>query len=102
MGGIMCVTKKKEVCVMAMLKKDVVEYGNLLGSMSEWASEYLVSLSQTVVDGKWVWHVLLCEDKEGVKLQECHEVIGDTVEELRLNFLIRLAELRKERLDKVK
>lgn len=97
-----CNEKERGVYKVAMLKKDVVEYSNLLGSMSEWASEYLVSLSQTMVDGRWVWHVLLCEDKEGVKLQECHEVIGDTVEELRLNFLIRLAELRKERLDKVK
>lgn len=84
------------------MKKEVLVYDELKREMSGWGSEYLLSLSQTVVDGRWVWHVLICEDKEGVKLQECHEVIGDTVEELRLNFLIKLAELRKERLDKIK
>lgn len=77
-------------------------YESLKREISGWGSEYVLSLSKTVVGGRWVWHVLICEDKEGVKLQECHEVIGDTVEELRLNFLIKLAELRKERLDKIK
>ena len=77
-------------------------YADLLDDLGLWASEYVVSLSRTVVDGEWVWHVLLCEDKVDVKLSECHEVVGKTVEELRMNFLIRLAELRKERLDKVK
>lgn len=84
------------------MKKDILEYENLMRDVSSWASEYVVSLSRTVVEGEWVWHVLMCEDKVDVKLSECNEVIGKTVEELRMNFLIRLAELRKERLDKVK
>lgn len=79
-----------------------MEYENLMRDVSSWASEYVVSLSKTVLEGEWVWHVLMCEDKVDVKLNECHEVIGKTVEELRMNFLIQLAELRKERLDKVK
>lgn len=79
-----------------------MEYENLMRDVSSWASEYVVSLSKTVLEGEWVWHVLMCEDKVDVKLSECHEVIGKSVEELRMNFLIRLAELRKERLDKIK
>lgn len=77
-------------------------YESLMRDVSGWASEYVLSLSKTVVEGEWVWHVLMCEDKVDVKLNECYEVVGKTVEELRMNFLIKLADLRKERLDKLK
>lgn len=84
-----------------MLKKDVVEFKEVLADMVSWGSEYLLSLSQTVVEDKWVWHLLIAYDKVGIKLEECEEVVGGTLEELRLNFLIKLAEMRKERLDKL-
>lgn len=84
-----------------MLKKDVVEFKEVLADMSSWGSEYLLSLSKTVVEDKWVWHLLIAYDKVGIKLEECEEVIGGTLEELRLNFLIKLADMRKKRLDKL-
>lgn len=84
-----------------MLKKDVVEFKEVLADMSSWGSEYLLSLSKTVIDDKWVWHLLIAYDKVGIKLEECEEVIGGTLEELRLNFLIKLADMRKKRLDKL-
>lgn len=84
-----------------MLKKDVVEFKEVLADMSSWGSEYLLSLSKTVIEDKWVWHLLIAYDKVGIKLEECEEVIGGTLEELRLNFLIKLADMRKKRLDKL-
>lgn len=84
------------------MKNEIMVYESLIRDMSGWASEYVLSLSKMVVGGEWVWHVLMCEDKVDVKLSECYEIVGRTVEELRMNFLIRLAELRKEKLDKVK
>jgi len=84
-----------------MLKKDVVEFKEVLADMSSWGSEYLLSLSKTVIEDKWVWHLLIAYDKVGIKLEECEEVVGGTLEELRLNFLIKLADMRKKRLDKL-
>jgi len=84
------------------MKKEIVEFEQLEKELTNFASEYLVSVSKRVQNSIWVWHALLCEDKSGVMLEECYEADGETVAELRLNFLILLAELRKKKLDKVK
>lgn len=89
---------------MKMLEKIKNGHQTLLEvekQLQDLSDDYVLVASLRPTEEKFVYHLLVAPNVLDVKLGECSEVTADSIEELRLNFLISLASLRKAKLDKL-
>jgi hypothetical protein len=91
------------VISVAKLTIEALDLEVLSKQLQDYAPEYDLDVSLVVVNHEMWYRAYLFPnelDRE-IKVSEIEEVYGATVEEFRLNFFVKLADLRKQTIDKI-
>lgn len=89
---------------MAKLISEKVEIDlrNIKSELEIYCEEYVLDSSIKVISGHAQYHLFIIPKNPNVKYVDFEETFAETVEELRLRFFIKIADLREKELKKLK